>query len=577
LDSDTSSSVYLSVDVALTATRSALVAAVESALAASTWTGSADEPTHKQAMERADVEKWVDAMMAELAAFEATGTWEGELVDLPQGRRAIAVKWVLLIKRDAEGRVIKYKARLVARGDQQVEGVDYDQTHSSTVRLTTVRLVSSLLAANPTWEYRQFDISNAYLLGVLDHEIYIRQPPGFIDSERPTAVRRLRKALYGLKQGGREWQKVLREALEKLGFTRTNADHGLYVRRKGGKVVMIPTHVDDGLVVGDDDLDAVLEEISTLLEGKLKKVDTGLFLGMQIIRGSNGSVSLLQSHYTRSVLDQYFPSGLSIAKTPLHSTYSTIVAATEEEREDCPYRELLGALVYLSACTRPDIAFALSFASRFSSCPAKRHWQLLVHICRYLSGTADLGLKYTDPGRPFTADLVTGWSDADHGADKDTRRSVSGHVFGVGTDSLLSTAISWLSRRQASVSISSTEAEYIALSEAAREMLWLRQLLRELGFDTTTPLLIRGDNSGSLLLANHPTSHSRTKHIAVHYHFTRELVEEGKIVLKWVPTDEMVADVFTKGLAGVKHALFTGRCGLRVIRREGRCEDEDRS
>ncbi|GAA5991478.1 hypothetical protein JCM11641_002053 [Rhodosporidiobolus odoratus] len=554
LESDPNSSILLTLNTSLSATRAELVVAMEQAFATSpAWSGSANEPTYKQAMERADVEKWVDAMMAELAAFEATGTWETELVDLPSGRKAIAVKWVLLIKRDAEGRVIKYKARLVARGDQQVEGVDYDQTHSSTVHLTTVRLVASLLAANPTWGYRQFDISNAYLLGILDHEIYIRQAPGFIDPSRPSAVRRLRKALYGLKQGGREWQKVLREALEKAGFRRTDADHGLYVRRREGKVVMIPTHVDDGLLVGDDDLDAALEEISELLEGKLKKVETGLFLGMQIIRGSDGFVSLLQSHYTRSVLSQFFPDGLSTAKTPLHSTYSSIVAATEEGREDCPYRELLGALVYLSACTRPDIAFALSFASRFSSCPAKRHWQLLVHISD-----------------------VTGWSDADHGADKDTRRSVSGYVFGVGEEAILAGAISWLSRRQASVSISSTEAEYIALSEAAREMVWLRQLLRELGYKTSSPSLIRGDNSGSLVLANHPTSHSRTKHIAVHYHFTRELVEEGKIVLKWVPTDEMVANVFTKGLGllGVKHALFTGRCGLRIIHREGRCEEE---
>ncbi|GAA5974898.1 hypothetical protein JCM11641_008417 [Rhodosporidiobolus odoratus] len=294
---------------------------------------------------------WIDAMMAELAAFEATGTWEEDLVDLAEGRRAISVKWVLLVKRDADGRVIKYKARLVARGNMQVEGVDFDETFSSTVRLTTARVVYALLASNPTWSYRQFDISNAYLLGNFEQEIYVKQPPGFTDSARPGAVRRLRRAFYGLRQGGREWQKVLRTALESLGFRRSNADHGLYVRRKDGKVAVVPTHVDNGLVVGDDNLDAVLEELTEKLEGKLKQVDTGLFLGMRVRRLADGAVELDQSHYTKSVLERFFPKGLTARTTPLDSDYSSITPAAEHERYDCPYRELLGALVYLSSCT----------------------------------------------------------------------------------------------------------------------------------------------------------------------------------------------------------------------------------
>ncbi|GAA5905630.1 hypothetical protein JCM5296_000533 [Sporobolomyces johnsonii] len=576
LDSDPESSISFAFDCDAAATGPALRSALEQALATGpSWNGSLDEPSYRQAMAGPDVEKWTSAMDAELAAFEATGTWEESLVDLPAGRHAIAVKWVLLVKRDADGKVIKYKARLVARGDMQVEGVDFDETFSSTVRLTTVRLVLSLLAAHPHWQHRQFDISNAYLLGTLDNEIYIKQPPGFIDSTRPTAVRRLKKALYGLRQGGREWQKVLRAALEKVGFRRTSADHGLYVRRRNGRVAIIPTHVDDGMMVGDDDLDGILDRLSEELEGKLKKVGTELFLGMRVTRKADGTVEADQAHYTRTVLDRFFPTGLTPRTTPLDADYGNVTPATEDERFPCQYRELLGALVYLSACTRPDIAFALSFASRFATCPAERHWRLLVRLCRYLTATTDLGLRYSTPLAPFSPDLVTGWSDADHGADKESRRSISGFVFGVGDDTLRSTAISWLSRRQRSVAISSTEAEYMALSEAAREAIWLRSLLVDLGFPPTSPTTIRGDNSGSLLLSSHPTSHSRTKHIAVHYHFTRDQVEEGTLVLKWVPTDEMVADVFTKGLGGVKHTLFTARCGLRDVRREGGCREVD--
>ncbi|GAA5994576.1 hypothetical protein JCM11641_007214 [Rhodosporidiobolus odoratus] len=572
LDSDSSASVAVTVELKEDMTRAEVGAALERALMLSpAWTGSHDEPSFKQAMARPDVERWIDAMMAELAAFEATGTWEEDLVELPEGRRAISTKWVLLIKRDADGKIIKYKARLVARGDQQVSGLDYDETFSSTVRLATVRLIFALLAANPRWSYRQFDISNAYLLGVLDQEIYLKQPPGFADPNRPNTVRRLCKAVYGLKQGGREWQKVLRGALEQLGFKRCESDHGLYVRRKEGRVVVVPTHVDDGIVVGDDDLGKVMDELSEKLEGKLKEVETGLFLGMRVKRMEDGSVELDQGHYTRSVLDRFFPDGLSPIATPLESDYSSISPASEDERCSRPYRKLLGALVYLSACTRPDLAFSLSFASPFAACPAERHWNLLTRICRYLSGTSDLGLRYSTPQSTFSASLLSAHCDADHTGDRETRRSVSGYGFCIGDDSLRATAISWLSRRQRSVAISSTEAEYMALSEAVREALWLRALLTDLGYPPSSPTLIRGDNSGCLLLASHPTSHSRTKHISVHYHFTRVLVEDGTLILKWIPTEEMTAAVFTKGLSKAKHFLFTARCGLRDLRREGGC------
>jgi len=191
-------------------------------------------------------------MHAELAAFEAMGTWEPDLVDLPPGRRAVGAKWVLVIKRDAEGRVIKYKAHLVARGDQQVNRLNFGDTHSSTVRLTTCRLLFAILAASPSYTVAQFDVSNVYLLGKLDHPIYLAQAPGFVNSSRPRVARLLKKALYGLRQGGAEWQKVLRSALEQIGFTQCANNHGLYMRRRGGKVAFIPVHVDDGKIIGNE-------------------------------------------------------------------------------------------------------------------------------------------------------------------------------------------------------------------------------------------------------------------------------------------------------------------------------------
>ncbi|GAA5972784.1 hypothetical protein JCM11641_003938 [Rhodosporidiobolus odoratus] len=512
--------------------------------------GNIDHPTIKQAMARPDWEKFRLALEVELAVLDAmktvVGGLKGGLMDLPEGKKAIPLKWVLVIKRDGEGRVIKYKARLVARGDRQVDGVDYDETHSSTVRLTTVCLIYALLARHPNWRLLQFDVTSAYLHGLLGHEIYIQQPPGFKDPNFPRRVYRLQRALYGLKQGGRE--------------------------KREGKIALVPTHVDDGLIVGDDDLEGILDELNEAFEGKVKREDDVLFLGMRVKRREDGGVAIDQGHYATAVLERFGLGELDPASTPIDFCAPLPTPATEDERLNVPYRELLGALVWLSACTRPDLAYAVSVASRFSTCPAERHWGMSKRICRYIAGTINHGLLYTPSSSDdlFSPSHLSGWSDSDHAADKETRRSISGFVFCIG-DFFTFTAICWNARRQRSVAISSTEAEYMALSEAAREAMWLRQLLVEIGFPPSSPALIRGDNSGALLLANHPTSHGRTKHIATHYHFTREQVAEGTVALKWVPTGEMAADLMTKGLAPAKHILFSKMCGLVDCRRKEGC------
>ncbi|GAA5988537.1 hypothetical protein JCM11641_003308 [Rhodosporidiobolus odoratus] len=549
----------------------------EAAFAVGGEWGNIDHPTIKQAMARPDWEKFRLALEVELAVLDALKTLKGGmkegLMDLPLGKKAIPLKWELVIKRDGEGRIIKYKARLVARGDRQIDGVDYDETHSSTVRLTTVRLIYALLARHPHWKLLQFDITSAYLHGLLDHEIYIQQPPGFENPLFPRRVLRLQRALYGLKQGGREWQKVFRTELEKLGFKRCDLDHGLYVREREGKLVLVPTHVDDGLMVGDDDLERILDELNEAFEGRVKREDDALFLGMRVKRTEDGGVSIDQGHYAAAVLERFGLDKVDVASTPIDYSAPLPTPASEDERIDAPYRELLGALVWLSSCTRPDLAFAVSVASRYSACPAERHWTMLKRICRYVAGTLSHGLHYSpsSSAEPFSPSHLSGWSDSDHAADKETRRSVSGFVFCIG-EFLTFTAICWNARRQRSVAISSTEAEYMTLSEAAREAIWLRQLLTEIGFPPSSPTLIRGDNSGALLLADHPTSHGRTKHIAVHYHFTREHVEEGTVMLKWVPTGETAADLLTKGLAPAKHFLFTKMCGMIDCRRKEGCK-----
>lgn len=226
------------------------------------------------------------------------------------------------------------------------------------------------------------------------------------------------------------------------------------------------------------------------------------------------------------------------------------------------YRELLGAFLYLAICTRPDISHAVSVCSRFSAAPAQRHWQQLKRILRYVAGTRTLGPTF----QPSGSSSVTGFTDSDHAGDTHTRRSVSGWVF-----TLAGCAISWQSKRQAVVSISSTEAEYYAFSSAVREATWLRDLLSDIGFGPSGATTIRADNRSMMISADHPSSHFRTKHFAVHALYSREKVASGEVQLEWLPTDEMPADMLTKALAGTKHQRFCSMVGLADCHLEGVC------
>ncbi|KAK4700421.1 hypothetical protein P7C70_g5826, partial [Phenoliferia sp. Uapishka_3] len=532
------------------------------------WSGSVDEPTFSQAMRGPDRDAWLGAVNKELAMLRAMGTWDSVPVDLPRDRKALLSKWVLLIKRDDEGRVIKYKARLVARGDMQVEGLDYTETFSATVRQASVRAILALAAQNG-WLLQQFDVSSAYLHGVLKEEVYLRQPPGFGDDSNPSGVLRLRKSLYGLCQAGHEWNELLHATLVAFGMTRTGSDHGVYFINKDGESLILAIHVDDGLVASSS------PELSKSLEAFLQsKFDVaafepaGIFLGLRITQNlSSGTVSVDQRGVTAGYVVEYLGEKVSPVSTPCDPKLHLVAATAAEAAAldpSTPYRAAIGALLWLSLSTRPDIAFAVSVVGRHSASPGVAHWTAVKRIFRYLAGTPHYGLLYTKS--EGLIGVFDAFSDADHAGDHDSRKSTSGFVV-----RMAGAAISWLARLQKSVSISTTEAEYMGLSACAMEVVWLRALFSELGFCQPAATLIRGDNMGSISLAKHPTAHQRTKHIAIHYHFTRDKVTTKEVVLQWIPTADMVADVMTKGLDAGKHKGFSADCGLTDVLREGEC------
>lgn len=480
---------------------------------------------------------WRQAADEEMASLLANNTWE--LKPVPPGVNPIPVKWVFKIKRDATGNVERYKARLVAKGFRQREGIDYDEVFAPVSKYTTVRTLLALAAAMDL-EIHQLDIKTAFLYGELEENVWIQQPPGY-ESGGSNIACHLRKSLYGLKQAPRVWHGKLSEKLEALGFKISTADPALFIK-DGSDPIYLLTYVDDILIITAD--------TGALAVTKAKLLDTfegrdlgpaSFYLGMDIHRDRAArSITLAQSRLTADLLEKF---GMTESK-PLSTPLS---AATKLSREDGEpldtttygYSQLIGSLMYLSVCTRPDISQAVGTLARYMAAPTNIHWQAAKGVLRYLNGTAKFGISYQGLH-------IEAYCDADYAGDLDSRRSTTGYVFTMGGG-----AISWSSRLQPTVAASTTEAEYMAAAYAIKEALWLRNLLNDLGMKTHT-ITINADNQSAIKLLKNPIFSMRSKHIDIIYHFARERVMRNDIAFKYIPTSKMVADALTKPLPTIK-------------------------
>jgi transposase InsO family protein len=494
-----------------------------------------------------DFGHWESAMTEELASLEEKGV--GVLTPLPPGRKAVGSRWVYSHKYDENGQIARHKARLVAQGFSQIEGLDYTDTFAPVAKYDTVRALLSMVAKFDL-ELDQMDVKTAFLNGQLDEEIYMRQPPGFEDPEHPDWVWKLLKAIYGLKQAGRQWNKTLDDFLRKEGFNfvRSEADYSLYVLRKGDKTIWLLVYVDDMLLASNcrGFLDGFKLEMSKHFEMK----DLGEarhFLGMHITRDrSKKLLTINQSSFLEQILSEAQMSDCRPVSTPMVPNISLTKASaplTQSEVQQfahMPYARVVGELNFAMRVSRPDIAYAVSTLSKFLSNPGIEHYHQLHHLLRYIRGTTHHSLSFglSDQG-------LVGYSDSDFASDKDDSRSIGGYVY-----YLFGTPISWRSQKQSVVATSSTEAEYIALSNAAREQIHLTQLLHDFGLDSSLilPTVLYGDNNGSRALTKNPQFHDRAKHIRVRYHFIRDLVNDGTIKIPYISTHDMVADIFTKSL-----------------------------
>ena len=533
----------------------------------------------KQAISGPNREEWKDSIFSEIKSLIVNYSFD---LVLRENNRVIGCRLVLRNKYNADGTLERRKARLVAQGFSQRPGIDYHDTFAPVARLNSLRTLLAL-SAETGMKLAQLDVTTAYLNGHIDTTIYMEKPvlleemlTRIIHEEGQTPLGRraqemlsklqsgdhvclLKKAVYGLKQSGRQWYSKLNEVLGSYGFQPTNADPCVYSDEDKKTFVLI--YVDDFIIAYS--LPQRLASLKKALSNEFKLKDLGeakFCLGIEIAQQSKGKyteIQLSQTGYVRELLERF---GMQNCK-PVNTPLSTGSKADDPEdasidAESFPYRELVGGLMYLAIGTRPDIAHAVSYLSQFNSDPQQSHWIAAKRVLRYLKGTMSFSLTYNRTGIP-----LRGYVDADWGGCPIDRRSYTGFTF-----VLAGGSISWESRKQRTVALSSTEAEYMALSEAVKESLFLNRFLNEIGFSELSQVDLYCDNQGAAKLARNPVFHNKSKHIDIRYHFVQQSIKEYPIDLKYLRTEEMISDALTKGLPGPKHQFRTKSMGLQQKR-----------
>ncbi|KAI3692552.1 hypothetical protein L6452_32369 [Arctium lappa] len=464
----------------------------------------------KKAHDAMKESSWIEAMQEELLQFKLQDVWD--LVDLAKGHRAIGTKWIFRNKRDERGIVIRNKARLVAQGYTQEEGIDYEEVFAPVARIEAIRLFLAY-ASYMNFKVYQMDVKSAFLYGSIEEE----------------------KALYGLHQAPRAWYDTLSSYLLENGFERGVIDKTLFIKRKKKEILLVQIYVDD--IIFGSTRDSMCKEFEDLMHQRFKMSSMGeltFFLGLQVQQKSDG-IFICQSKYVQDILTKFGFSESKPASTPME-THKQITADLEGEDMDVHhYRSMIGSLMYLTS-SRPDIMFPVCVCARFQVRPKQSHFQAVKRIFRYLKEQPKLGLWYPHDS-PF--DLIA-YSDSDLGGANLDRKSTSG-----GCQFLGARLVSWQCKKQTTVSTSTTEAEYIAAASCCSQVLWIQNQMLDYGVTFLhTPIFI--DNSSAISIVNNPVKHSKTKHIEIRYHFIRDCNEKKLVQVVKVHTDNQFADLFTK-------------------------------
>lgn len=471
------------------------------------------------------------------------------------GHKPIGLKWVFKLKKNSEGEVVKHKARLVAKGYVQKKGIDFDEVFAPVARLDTVRLMLAM-AANRGWQVHHLDVKSAFLHRELEEEVYVSQPEGYVVKGREQYVLKLSKALYGLRQAPRAWNVRLDRSLKKLKFRRCVSEQAVYIRGEGKNAIILGVYVDDLIVTGENPTE--INEFKKQMTSEFEMSDLGLlsyYLGIEVGQYKDFT-TVKQSCYAKKILEEFGMSQCNATKFPMDLGTKLHSDKGGKPVDATQYRRVIGCLRYLLH-TRPDLAYSVGVASRFMEKPTTMHMNAVKQILRYLKGTVELGLVYTQGG---SEDVLVGYSDSDVGGDLVGRRSTAGMAFYMG-ESL----ITWCSQKQKTVALSFCEAEFMAATFAAKQALWLRSLMAEITATEPKVVTLFVDNNSAIALMKNPIFHGKSKHIDIKYHFIRECVERGQIAVKRVCTEEQKADALTKSLSAGKLAVMRHLLGVRDL------------
>ena len=478
--------------------------------------------------------------------------------------------WAFKLKRLPDGTPLKFKARYCVRGDLQREGIDYFETYAPVVQWSTVRLLLTLILSN-NWTTKQVDYTNVFAQAELKEEVYIEQPRGFVRKDKKDMVLKLLKSLYGLKQAPKTFFDKLKAGLLERGFTQSILDPCLFMKDQ----MMCVVYVDDTIIAGPDPK-AIEDLITSLGVAKEEQRHTfelrdegevGDFLGIRIEKGKNNSFVLSQSGLINKVINEASMQDCNSSPTPASTTPLHTDKEGEPFSETWEYPVIVGMLMYLATNSRPDIAFAVHQCARFTHCPKASHATAIKRILRYLQGTKDKGMTLT-PSENFDvncyvdADFAGTWSVEDD-QDPVSVKSRSGHLI-----TFMECPLLWYSKMQTQIALSTMEAEYIALSNSMRDLIAIRETIKEIlqivfvndkspispSYSTISRTfklptsIVYEDNTACLKFATMPKMSPRTKHIAIPYHLFCSKVVALEIKVVGINTDNQIADQFTKGL-----------------------------
>ncbi|KAM6587307.1 hypothetical protein CsatA_009912 [Cannabis sativa] len=493
-------------------------------------------------------EFWLLAMQEEINQFIRNNVWE--LVPRPSHQSVIGTKWVYRNKVDEHGVIVRNKARLVAQCYNQEEGIDYEETFAPVARLESIRMLLAF-ACHKNFILYQMDVKSAFLNGYIMEEVYVSQPPGFQNHKYPNHVYKLKKALYGLKQAPRAWYERLSTFLISNGFSMGKADNTLFIKRKSKDIIIVQIYVDD-IIFGATN-DALCEEFSKCMHSEFEMSMMGelnFFLGLQIKQQKDG-IFIGQTKYIKDLLQKFDLANAKSMNTPMSTSIKMDKDESGKNVDITKYRGMIGSLLYLTA-SRPDILFSVGLCARYQSCPKESHLSAVKRIFRYLIGTMNLGLWY-----PKNSNFeIVSYSDADFAGCKTDRKSTSGTCHFLGNS-----LVSWFSKKQNSVALSTTEAEYIAAGSCCAQILWMKQTLKDFDIDfECTP--IKCDNTSAINLSKNPILHSRAKHIDIRHHFLRDHIQRGDIMLDFVSTEFQLADIFTKPLSDERFSFIRRELGM---------------